>query len=55
MRNSIILGGIGIIVLSQVSLYFEITYTDPIFWYVYVPLAILLGLCIRSMAGRGKL
>ena len=54
MRNNIILGGIGIIVLSQASMYFEVTHTDPVFWYVYVPLAVALGLFIRHSAGRGK-
>ncbi len=54
MRNNIILGGVGIIVLSQVSMYFGVTRSDPVFWYTYVPLAVALGLFIRHSAGRGK-
>jgi hypothetical protein len=54
MRNNIILGGIGIVVLAQLSMHFEVTHTDPIFWYVYAPLAVALGLFINHSAGRGK-
>jgi hypothetical protein len=54
MRNNIILGGIGIVVLAQLSMFFEVTHTDPVFWYVYVPLSVALGLFIRHNARRGK-
>ena len=54
MRNNIILGGIGILVLGWTSEFFGVEHTDPIFWYVYVPLAVALGLFIRHSAGRGK-
>jgi hypothetical protein len=54
MRNNIILGGIGVLLLGWNSEYFGVEHTDPIFWYVYVPLAVALGLFIRHSAGRGK-
>jgi len=54
MRTKIILGGIGIVALAQASMFFEVTHTDPIFWYVYAPLAVVLGLFIRHCAGGEK-
>jgi len=47
MRNNIILAGIGVLALGGVSEYFEVQHTDPVFWYVFVPLAVALGLFIR--------
>jgi len=47
MKNNIILGGIGILALGGVSEYLGVEHTDPIFWYVFAPLAIVLGLFIR--------
>jgi len=52
MRNNIILGGIGVLVLAWTSEFFNVEHTDPIFWYVYVPLAVALGLFIRHNACR---
>ena len=52
MRNNIILGGIGILALASVAEYLGVEHTDPIFWYVYVPLAVVLGLFIRHNACR---
>ena len=46
-RNNIILGGIGLLALSGVAEHLEIEHTDPVFWYVFLPLAIVLGLFIR--------
>ena len=54
MRRNIILGGIGVLALGWTSEHLGVEHTDPVFWYVFVPLAIVLGLFIRHSAGRGK-
>jgi hypothetical protein len=50
MRRNIILGGIGVLALGWTSEFLNIEHTDQVFWYVFVPLAIALGLFIRHQS-----
>jgi hypothetical protein len=47
----VILAGIGLLVLDRVIRVLDITYADKSFWFVMVPLAFVLGLLLRHIAG----
>ena len=47
MRNKIILGGTGVLALAWIADHLNVDRNDPVFWYVFVPLTIALGLFIQ--------
>lgn len=53
MRNNIILVGSGVLALNWLAKYLNVEYTDPIFWYMFVPTAVAFGLIISHRA-RGE-
>ena len=48
-KNLIIFGGVFLIVLDQIAKHYGVTYTDVIFYQVFVPIAFTGGLILRHL------
>lgn len=49
IKERIIYGGIGLVALDQAAKYFEVVYTDALFWLVFAPIAVMVGLTVRHL------
>lgn len=48
-KEQIIFAGLGLIALDTACKLADITYTDPVFWYVMVPIALVIGGATRKL------
>lgn len=48
-KEQIIFGGVGLIVLNAIALSFDVHYTDEVFWYMFAPVGVILGLAVRHL------